>query len=110
MTSKITNLMAVKLKKQPVQYSVRCCRDDSGFWFEVCDVENSDENKVRIARDLERVAGNLLETREFYDYTLHFTHCEEGMRFEIDGINLTEENKVRLAKELKSAAESLLTN
>lgn len=108
MPSKITNLMAAKLRKQPVQYSVRCCRDDSGFWFEVCDAENSSENKSRIARDLERVAENLLETQEFYDYTLHFTHCEEGMGFRIDGIDLTPENKVRLARELKSAARSFL--
>lgn len=110
MTSKITNLMAAKLRKSPVQYSIRCCRDDSGFWFEVCDAEESAENKVRIASDLNKVASNLLETQEFYDYTLHLTHCEEGMKFEINGVDLTPENKVRLAKELQSAASSLLTD
>ncbi|WP_396957903.1 hypothetical protein [Nitrosomonas sp.] len=108
MASKIRNLMEVKLGKKPVQYSVRCCHDDNGFWFEVFDVENSAENRARIARDLERVAENLLKTQEFYEYALHFTHCEEGMKFHIDGIDLTPENKVRLARELKSAARSFV--
>lgn len=108
MTSKIRNLMEVKLWKKPVQYSVRCFHDYNGFWFEIFDVENSIEDRARIAKDLERVAENLLKTLEFYEYALHFTHCEEGMRLHIDGIDLTPENKARLARELKSAAESFL--
>ncbi|WP_396956654.1 hypothetical protein [Nitrosomonas sp.] len=98
----------VKLGEKSVQYSVRCCNDDNGFWFEVFDIENDAENRAHIVKDLERVAENLLKTQEFYEYALHFTHCEEGMRLHIDGIDLTPENKVRLARELKSAARSFV--
>ena len=100
----------IELGENLVQDSIRCFHDDNGFWLEVFDVEHGAENRDRIAKDLERVAEDLLRTQGFYEYALHFVHCEEGMRLRIDGIDLTPENKARLARQLKSAASSFLDN
>lgn len=55
----VADLTWHRLRRQPVQYSVVIRHDEEGMSFVVSDVQDSREDRLAVARDLERASKQL---------------------------------------------------
>lgn len=59
--SKIVDLTQIRLKNNPVQYTVVIRHDHEGMSFVVNDLQDSKEDRLAVARDLEQAAKWLID-------------------------------------------------
>jgi len=59
MDSNVTSIWSKKLEKQPVKYTVEFIHDKDGFHFIVHDVQNSEHDRISVAKDLQAASNSL---------------------------------------------------